>query len=130
MNKEWFIFKGTHHLGPFSVEEIEKFYLASEIDGQTKIWKEGAEKFEPLSSIKTFQFLFHKISDTQIVADGPPDLPNIPKLPKIPLEANTHREAGQIQLFDNDLPPPIPLDAFLKHKTVELGDYPLMTSHK
>jgi len=122
MNKEWFIFKGKHHLGPFSVEEIEKFYLAGEIDGQTKIWKEGVEKFEPLFSIKNFQFLFQKTSSEQLLDDAPPELPNIPnipKLPKLPAEANTHREAGQIQLFDNDLPPPIPLDAILKTNTVE-----------
>ena len=44
MNKEWFIFKGTHHLGPFSVEEMEEFFSVGEINAHSLVWREGAEK--------------------------------------------------------------------------------------
>ncbi|MGZ3807673.1 MAG: DUF4339 domain-containing protein [Bacteriovorax sp.] len=49
MNKDWFIFKGTHHLGPFSVEEMVAFYQNKEITDQTLVWKEGVEKWEKFS---------------------------------------------------------------------------------
>ena len=58
MNKIWFIFKGTHHLGPFSVEEVEEFYLAKEINDKTMLWKEGTENWIPLYKIVDFNFLF------------------------------------------------------------------------
>ena len=119
MNKEWYVFKGTHHLGPFSVEEIEEFYRSGEINAQTLIWIEGVETFERLSKIHTFQYLFHKNSDAPKSVDAPPPPPNIPKLPKVPSEASTHRAEGQVELFDNELPPPIPLDALLDPKGLE-----------
>ncbi|MDO9183302.1 MAG: DUF4339 domain-containing protein [Bacteriovorax sp.] len=102
MNKEWFVFKGTHHLGPFSVEEMVEFYRDEEINTQTLIWKEGSEKWDPLSKVLTFQFLFEKAETTPelpVAGEIPPPMPSAPSLPKIP--------------FDDELPPPIPLDAIL-----------------
>lgn len=114
MNKEWFVFKGTHHLGPFSIEEMEEFYRVQEIDAKTLAWKEGTEKWEPLSKIGIFQFLFATPENED---DAPPPLPNIPRLPKAPMESESGQAdqpiARAIGLFDDDLPPPIPLDAFL-----------------
>lgn len=130
MNKDWFIFKGTHHLGPFSVEEVAAFFAAKEISAQTLVWKEGAEKWEPLSKVPAFSFLFHKeVPKPTLVApapqaavkpsvpseDLPPDLPHIPELPQsapaalLSLAAATHEE-------EDELPPPIPLDALLDPK--------------
>ena len=59
MNKDWFVFKGTHHLGPFSVEEIAEFYREGEISATTLVWREGVEKWEPVSKVSTFQFIFN-----------------------------------------------------------------------
>ena len=103
MNKIWYIFKGTHHLGPFSVEEIEAFYLAKEINDQTQCWKEGDEKWEKLSLISTFSFLHNN-------EDSPPPLPYIPALPSMP--------SNEID-DDEDVPPPVPLDALLNSKSSE-----------
>lgn len=117
MNKEWFVFKGTHHLGPFSKEEMVEFFRASEINAQALIWKEGNEKWEPLSKTPDFQFLFEAprapiAKPTPIVLadddDGPPPLPPIPTLPKA--APQIHAE------LDDDMPPPIPLDAILDPK--------------
>lgn len=136
MNKEWFVFKGTHHLGPFSIEEMEEFYRVKEINSQTMVWKEGSERWEPLSKTKAFHFLFtHEVpvevvtkptlelpkhkkkeaikSNAQSAEDAPPPLPHIPTLPKTPQETVTHHSVGHVELFDDDLPPPIPLDAIL-----------------
>ncbi len=132
MNKEWFVFKGTHHLGPFSVEEMAEFYQTKEIIASTLVWKEGTQKWEPISKVGTFTFLFHPELAKTISAKteielpkpmpkipvakpakpikdeaSPPPLPHIPTLPKAPIEAQDDT------LFDDDLPPPIPLDAII-----------------
>lgn len=120
MNKVWFIFKGTHHLGPFSVEEIAAFYQAKEITEQTMIWKEGSEKWELLLKVSEFSFLFHKempkpavpLDQPAVPEELPPPLPPIPSLPKkIPKIVST--EAEPSLAVQDDLPPPIPLDAIL-----------------
>lgn len=118
MNKDWFIFKGTHHKGPFSVEEVAAFYQAKEISAQTLIWKEGAEKWEPLSKVQAFGFLFHKqtqvpvtpVGVPAILADAPPPLPHIPSLPQKAPVAVLKEVTDDLE---EELPPPIPLDALL-----------------
>jgi hypothetical protein len=102
MNKIWFFFKDTHHLGPFSIEEMEAFYRNGEVTDQTLIWKEGQELWEPISKINSFQFLFTKIDP----ADLPPPLPHIPVLPHI------HHDFGG----GDEVPPPIPLEVILGSK--------------
>jgi hypothetical protein len=120
MNKVWFIFKGTHHLGPFSVEEIAAYYQAKEIFEQTLIWKEGSEKWESLLKVPEFSFLFRTekpkpeapVNLPAISEELPPPLPSIPSLPKkVPELVRTEAPASTAVL--DDLPPPIPLDAIL-----------------
>lgn len=149
MNKEWFVFKSTHHLGPFSQEEMVEFYRTDEINDQTMIWKEGSEKWEPIAKVPDFYFLVspekiipasappvaspvappetpaykavikapvvrEQITLPQAVdEDAPPPLPPIPTLPTPPGELLVQHSAEQVKLFDDDLPPPIPLDAIL-----------------
>lgn len=126
MNKDWFIFKGTHHLGPFSVEEIAAFFGSKEISAQTLIWKEGAEKWEPLNKVPAFSFLFQKEvpkpapaverRKTAVAEEAPPPLPHIPVLPKkVPAAVLAEAEA-EAEVMDDELPPPIPLDAILDPK--------------
>ena len=117
MNKEWFVFKDTFHLGPFTTEEIANFYQSKEISPQTLLWREGAKKWEPLSKIEVFNFIFlenKKVGLLQAASvspdENPPPLPYIPTLP----------EALQSKIIDwrdhddeGDTPPPIPLDAII-----------------
>lgn len=113
MNKEWFVFKGTHHLGPFSVEEIVDFYENGEINDKTLIWKEGVEKWFPLSKVAVFQFLFNANEASN--DEAPPPIPPVPHNPqglKLPRQAAT-------PIIDDELPPPIPLDAILDTKGAE-----------
>ncbi len=107
MNKEWFVFKGSHHVGPFSIEEMEISFKEGAISAQTLVWKEGLEKWEAFSSIKTFHFIF----DPSLEGMSPPPIPNIPALPKF--QKNTHPEIPAFQSIEDDLPPPVPLDAIL-----------------
>lgn len=108
MNKEWFVFKGTHHLGPFSVEEIKAFFHSGEINSNTQIWKEGNEKWLPISKIATFEFLFGAAESEEL----PPPLPVLPthqstsSLPRAPHVLISDTD-------DSELPPPIPLDAII-----------------
>lgn len=113
MEKVWFVFKGTQHIGPFSHVEMEEFYRAEEINAQTLIWKEGSEKWEPLSKTAEFDSLFNpKIAALKVSAkaktlaaddDAPPPLPPLPTLPTLPTPL----------AYEDDLPPPIPLDAII-----------------
>ena len=147
MNKEWFVFKGTHHLGPFSAEEIAEFYQCKVISPHTLICKEGNEKWEPISKVPVFSHLFGVVQKTIELPkpasvkkeielppvtqkkappktpaktesdEAPPPLPHIPTLPKAaPTESVTAHAEGQVELFDDELPPPIPLDAILDPK--------------
>ena len=134
MNKEWFIFKGTHHLGPFSLQEMEEFFTVGEINTQSLVWREGAEKWEALGKTRELEFLFKKptkkpelpVTETQIVKKEKtpfvslPDLPELPDeeppaLPKFlqhdgPAAYKSHTE------LESDGPPPLPLDAILNPK--------------
>ena len=110
MNKEWFVFKGTHHLGPFSVEEIEAFFRAGEINAQSLIWREGSEKWEQISKTDTYDFIFKPIENKKISAPPLAKLPQLPDLPLLPDNDNNDED------IKNDLPPPIPLDAIIDPK--------------
>ena len=111
MNKEWFIFKGTHHLGPFSLEEMEEFFAVGEINAQSLVWREGAEKWEALGKNRELNFL--------ITQNKKPALPPLPiddedqaDLP--PATPPTRPVSSAEELSDE--PPPIPLDAILNPK--------------
>jgi hypothetical protein len=117
MTKEWFVFKGTHHLGPFSLEEVVGLYHSKEIQSHTLVWREGETKWDSIKNNSAFAFLFAPIKKPEIqfeqaVAavksefDLPPPMPDIPVLPKtMPTEE------------EDDLPPPIPLDAIISQSS-------------
>jgi hypothetical protein len=117
MNKEWFIFKGTHHLGPFSLEEMEEFFAVGEINAQSLVWREGAEKWEALSKTRELGFLINKTKAAAAVTAAPVGLPPLPDedddLPP-PAPPVLPHSTGSAPLSDD--PPPIPLDAILNPK--------------
>lgn len=100
MNKEWFIFKGTHHLGPFSVEEMEEFFAVGEINAQSLVWREGAEKWEALGKTRDLAFLIK------------PKSPEMPPLPPLPMDD------------EDDLPPPTPPGFLHSGASADVGDEP------
>jgi hypothetical protein len=129
MNSEWFLFKGTHHIGPFSSKEIEEMYKRGEIKNTILVWKEGEVNWEPMIKVSAFKYLFNpeKHIENQNAAavnpaaakqntiQVPPQLPGISK--KLPANLNTKNIPQTIS--DDDIPPPLPLDVFIKPS---LGD--------
>lgn len=117
MNKEWFIFKGTHHLGPFSLEEMEEFFAVGEINAQSLVWREGAEKWEALGKTRDLAFLINKAKAAAAVVAAPVGLPPLPdeddELPP-PAPPGLLHSVGSGPA--NDEPPPVPLDAILNPK--------------
>ncbi len=103
MNKEWFIFKGTHHLGPFTLAEMEDFYRAREINAQSLVWREGSEKWESLAKNRDLNYFL-----TELGVPMPSEFDEIHDLPP-PIPTNLLHP-------DDELPPPIPLDAYLNPK--------------
>ncbi|MBC7429788.1 MAG: DUF4339 domain-containing protein [Bacteriovorax sp.] len=129
MNKDWFIFKGTHHLGPFSLQEMEEFFTVGEINFQSLVWREGAEKWEALGKTRELEFLIKKpnikpeLPNTEAppMSDLPPELPALPDdhedppvLPKFLQHDGPAAYKAKTELnLEIDEPPPIPLDAIL-----------------
>ena len=125
MNSEWFIFKGTHHIGPFTSQEIEVMFKKGDITSSILIWKEGQKSWEPLSKISAFTYLFdakevsaRPSKATPVVSEVDEVPPAIPaptkkKLPSpIKTNLNTVDKVSRQSIVDDDeLPPPIPVDA-------------------
>ena len=120
MKKEWFIFRGTHHHGPYSLAELVEFLKSEELSTQSLIWKEGSEKWEAVA----------KIPEVMTAFEGPvkkaePALPELPsdddEMPPMPPPSlspkQTTKQKAPIEEMDDELPPPIPLDALLQTKT-------------
>ncbi len=105
MNKEWFIFKGTHHLGPFSLKEMADFYETGVLTAQSLVWKEGADKWEALSRTDELQ----KYIQSQVVVVVSPKV-SLPDLPEDDAPPSLPPFLGAPIA---DEPPPVPLDAFL-----------------
>lgn len=130
MNKEWFIFKGTHHLGPYSIKEMEEFYKTGELTAQSLVWREGAEKWEAVAKTREFLFLNEELKmPTPTIQETPkmpavrtlPNLPNIPDDDMPPPMPPVFLGAAPTLAADmpDDLPPPVPLDAILNPSGME-----------
>lgn len=114
MNKVWFIFRGDHHLGPFSAREILRMYEEGKITGQTLLWAEGDSGWKALH----LQERLVQVRATPVtpkVAPKPKQKPaptppkktvvdqvgkKVPDVPKVP-------KASKVNL-DKDLPPDLP----------------------
>jgi hypothetical protein len=132
MNKEWFVFKGTHHLGPFSKEEIVSLFHTSEINAQTLIWKEGNEEWEQISKTEAFASLFRPsipkelpkvVAVVESIVDQPKIQPQIQKAREFPLPPPEEPIRPVLPTLpdipDNisdEFPPPIPLEAIIDPK--------------
>lgn len=127
MNSEWFLFKGTHHIGPFTSQEIEVMFKRGDILKTVLVWREGEASWEPLFKMTDFQFLLTSESiESNPESDIIPSVPTstkivvnkVKKLPE-PLKSNL-REIPKdktvtnfkLQIIEDDLPPPLPLDVF------------------
>ncbi len=77
MDGNWFIFKGDHHLGPFSLEKIIAMYQADELSEDILLWKEGGESWRPF---KKTPELIEAISkkENERIKDASPMLPPLP----------------------------------------------------
>lgn len=117
MNKEWFIFKGTHHLGPFTKKEMEEFFLKGEIELQSLVWREGDPEWQPLNKTKELLFLIKQKEefDAEMPPEIPPEVLSPPAFPRedfspplLPKFLN-----GPEENDEREVPPPLPLDVIL-----------------
>lgn len=53
--KNWFVFKGDHHIGPFSREALLQKLENGAINENEMVWEEGGDKWYPLSAHPSFQ---------------------------------------------------------------------------
>lgn len=112
--KEWYIFKGAHHIGPFTKEEMVELFSKGQVNLNSLVWKEGEEKWMSLSKISDFNFLLAQPKNQSAPHAGPkpPQLPAALRLSDIPPDPPN--------LPTSDAPPPLPIEVFqLKQKGVE-----------
>lgn len=102
MNKVWFVFRGDHHLGPFSPREIMLLYEEGKITADTPLWCEGDNGWRALrlqerlwkveaprsvpvakSTVKAKVATLKKAEELPplppLPAEAPPDIPPTPK---------------------------------------------------
>lgn len=97
MNKVWFIFRGDHHLGPFSAREILRMYEEGKITGQTLLWAEGDSGWKALHL------------QERLVQVGPPKAAPRPK--PAPVMKPPRKEQVKVAVKEDttdDLPPELP----------------------
>lgn len=102
MEKNWFIFKGDHHLGPFSSEELVKMLQHEKVLPDDLIWKEGEADWLPLKKHPALLAFFEPpkkeepapsikpIVKAKPIAPEPEELP--PPLPPLPIEIEIEDE--------------------------------------
>lgn len=119
MNKEWFILNNGYHQGPFSENELKEQLRNHKISLQTPIWSEGMINWMSVAELFKDELANEskkaaKVSNTAKPANKG-SVPPIPKKVASPLESTIKmKSAGKEALKHDDLPPPIPLDAFFE----------------
>lgn len=106
MKKEWYIFQGTHHKGPFSKNDLLEFYQSGSLKRETLVWREEESAWEPL----------HKINELKAILDAEvyPELPtgsskndlSTDEMPDFSLPEFS--DSVDEESIEDELPPPIP----------------------
>lgn len=91
MNKNWFIFKGSHHQGPFSKKDLQNMVFQEKISASDLVWKEGMNDWRPIASIDDLsenqEANLEEFESEESVQKEIRTIPEkIPPLPKIPEE--------------------------------------------
>ncbi|MFT6070433.1 MAG: hypothetical protein ACJAT2_000767 [Bacteriovoracaceae bacterium] len=107
MEKNWFIFKGDHHLGPFSSEELVKMLQHEKVLPDDLIWKEGEADWLPMTKHPALLAFFAppkkeepapkpvvkvkpRAIETPVEATPADEMP--PPLPPLPIEIEIEEE--------------------------------------
>ncbi len=96
MEKNWFIFKGDHHLGPFSSEELVKMLQHEKVLPDDLIWKEGEADWLPMTKHPALLAFFEPPKKEEPAPK--PVIKAKPRPVKIPVEKTPVDE----------MPPPLP----------------------
>jgi hypothetical protein len=110
MEKNWFIFKGDHHLGPFSSEELVKMLQHEKVLANDLIWKEGEADWLPMTKHPALLAFFEQpIKEEPALSKKPrpkakpkvkmiaPELEELPPpLPPLPIEIEIEEEVIEV----------------------------------
>ncbi len=119
MNKEWFILNNGYHQGPFSQQDLKEQLRNQKISSETPVWSEGminwmsvAELFkeEIKQEVKKEARKETRPAPKKAEPLPPPITKEIKKEVKKPAPKSVVKDLG----LNDDLPPPIPLDAFFE----------------
>ena len=76
MEKEWFVLRNDHHVGPYSIEEMVQYFHSGQLKSTDFVWKEGIEDWVCLKDCSFFQHLFE---ESPAVPPPPPPPVSVPK---------------------------------------------------
>lgn len=102
MKKEWYIFQGTHHKGPFSKHDLLEFYQSGSLKRETLLWREEESAWEPLHKISELK----SILDVEVNLDQTPVKESEENAPDFSLPEFS--ESVDEESIEDELPPPIP----------------------
>lgn len=107
MEKNWFIFKGDHHLGPFSSEDLVRMLQHEKVTQDDLIWREGESDWLPLVKHPALAAFFAPPAQEAVVIPIRPaenfTLKQEPK-PEYVDDFLDHIEVEE----EEELPPPLP----------------------
>lgn len=79
MDENWFIFKGDHHLGPFTMERIVSMYQSHQLNENVLLWKEGQDGWKAFKNIPELVYAVTEPEDEEEEETFlPPELPPLP----------------------------------------------------
>lgn len=118
MEKEWFIFSGDHHKGPYSIGEIIHHLDLGKIHDSDLVWKEGLSDWAPMSAFLP-QFekeIVKQVSEEEvdeIYINNESVVPEDEVFEELGLSTDVQEEEDLI----SDVPPPLPIE--LTHFQIE-----------
>lgn len=117
MEKNWFIFKGDHHLGPFSSEDLVRMLQHDKAKPDDLIWKEGEKDWLPLQNHPALLAYFEppaKVEPTPVVEED-----FVLKQPVVEEYVPLDVEEEPSQPEEEELPPPLPPLPVLEEEVIE-----------
>ncbi len=103
--KNWFVFKGDHHLGPFSGQELVDLLEQKELKESELVWCEGRSQWQPIREIG----LFKKEDESELIT--------------LPVESSNAKEAEDIEQIEDSSEENLreaPLEFWLSQETFQL----------
>ncbi|KAH0478343.1 MAG: hypothetical protein KVP17_002123 [Porospora cf. gigantea B] len=89
---EWYFAESTSHIGPVDEAYLGEAFASQHIDGQTLVWRDGMEKWAPISEVPELKAALRGDDESEDAEETPPKTPDQEKkiVPKTAEEKKLH----------------------------------------